>query len=138
MKKTKKTIKRRKMTKYWNDGKEDDDLRQLRMIIRTMGIAGNVRSSARYLRNVHSPLSCALMSDQSLSCALMSDYLYLPSSFHPLGPLPAEQEAHGLLNPPHTLPADEPYNVDVSNDTLDQQFRDNSPLPKSVKLEILR
>uniref|UniRef100_A0A915KRL8 Uncharacterized protein n=1 Tax=Romanomermis culicivorax TaxID=13658 RepID=A0A915KRL8_ROMCU len=89
------------------------------------------------------------------------------SSSHPLGPLPAEQGGYGLPNSPHTLPADNPHNSDVSNDVfqltrkemqqisnqiqqgvanftlrmginLNQQFRDNSPLPESVKLEILR
>uniref|UniRef100_A0A915HPL8 Integrase zinc-binding domain-containing protein n=1 Tax=Romanomermis culicivorax TaxID=13658 RepID=A0A915HPL8_ROMCU len=60
------------------------------------------------------------------------------SSSHPLGPLPTEQGGYGLSNPHHTLPAENPCDADVSNDALNQQFRDNPPLPESVKLEILR
>uniref|UniRef100_A0A915L277 Uncharacterized protein n=1 Tax=Romanomermis culicivorax TaxID=13658 RepID=A0A915L277_ROMCU len=40
------------------------------------------------------------------------------SSSRHLGPLPTEQGGYGLPNPPHTLPADNPHDADVSNDVF--------------------
>uniref|UniRef100_A0A915KZT6 Uncharacterized protein n=1 Tax=Romanomermis culicivorax TaxID=13658 RepID=A0A915KZT6_ROMCU len=42
----------------------------------------------------------------------------LPFSSRPLGPLPAEQGGYGLPNPPHTLPANNPTNIVISNDVF--------------------
>uniref|UniRef100_A0A915HKS9 Peptidase A2 domain-containing protein n=1 Tax=Romanomermis culicivorax TaxID=13658 RepID=A0A915HKS9_ROMCU len=85
------------------------------------------------------------------------------SSSHPLGLLPTELGGYVFPNPSHTLPADNPHDADVSNDVfqltrkemlqisnqiqqgmanftlrisnLNQQFRDNPPLPESDKTE---